>query len=341
MRADENAHTPPASALLPPKVFLRPSSDPGILSVLPLDERPSLSVATGRSALAKALDAASGKTLTGRAWLPSLCCASLAPAFLRRGFTISFYGTAPFALPRLERGDIFLYIHFCGFPNRNAERALKSLPEDRRPVVVEDCVHALFTRGTGNFGDFVLYSFRKFLPVPDGGLLLSREPLDEALSPPLERFISLKTAGLLSGSRRLLEEGETALDADDEAREPSVMGALLLDRLPWSHIPDARRKNYAFLAERLCLPSLDDDTVPLGLPLRIAAGKAELERRLRAAGFEPPLSWDIPRGAPSDEANRLVVLPCDERMEERELALLADIMNSNQSSSIMEIAHGK
>lgn len=325
MRTDTNAHTPPAATLLSPEAFLYSASIPGFFSALPLDERSSLSVATGRSALAKALDAASQKALTGRAWLPSLCCASLAPVFLQRGFSISFYSTAPFIPPRLERGDVFLYIHFCGFPNRIAERALESLPEERLPIVVEDCVHALFTRGTGRFGDFVLYSFRKFLPVPDGGLLLSREPLDDTLSPPLERFISLKTAGLLSGSRRLLEEGEEALDADDEAREPSVMGALLLDRLPWTHIPEARRRNYAFLAERLCLQPLDDGTVPLGLPFRISAGKAELERRLRAAGFEPPLSWDAPRDAPSDEADRLVVLPCDERMEERELARLVRI----------------
>ena len=81
----------------------------------------------------------------------------------------------------------------------------------------------------------------------------------------------------------------------------------------------------AFLAERLRLPPLEDGTVPLGLPFRISAGKAELERRLRAAGFEPPLSWEAPRDAPSDEADRLVVLPCDERMGERELARLVRI----------------
>ena len=118
--------------MLSPEAFLYSASIPGFFSALPLDERSSLSVATGRSALAKALDTASQKALTGRAWLPSLCCASLAPAFLQRGFSISFYGTAPFSLPRLERGDVFLYIHFCGFPNRAAEQALAALPRLKR-----------------------------------------------------------------------------------------------------------------------------------------------------------------------------------------------------------------
>lgn len=298
---------------------------PCLLSLLPLGERHSLSVSTGRSALAKALDTASKGELTGRVWLPSLCCASLAPPFLRRGFTISFYSTAPLLLPRLERGDVFLYIHFCGFPNRLAERALDALPKGKRPIIIEDCVHSLFTPGTGRYGDFTLYSFRKYLPVPDGGLLLSRTPLDGYLAPPLERFISIAAAGLMSGSRRFLAQGEAILDADNETRAPSVMGELLLDRLPWEHIPETRRRNYAYLAERLGLPPLPDGTVPLGAPLHVAVGKAELERRLRASGFELPLSWDAPPGVPSDEADRLVILPCDDQIEEKELERLAGI----------------
>ncbi len=112
-------------------------------------------------ALARALDSLPPARITGRAWLPSLCCASLALPLLRRGFEVRFYsspdeisssGTAP--------GDIFLYIHFCGFPNRPVEEALRSLPAESRPVIIEDCVHALFTRGVGTFGDFALYSFR-------------------------------------------------------------------------------------------------------------------------------------------------------------------------------------
>ena len=101
------------------------------------------------------------------------------------------------------------------------------------------------------------------------------------------------------------------------------MGGLLLDRLPWEHIPAARRENYSFLAGRLGLPALQDGTVPLGVPFRAERGKGELERRLRAEGFEPPLSWDAPPGTPSDEAEKLVVLPCGEGLEEKDLEELA------------------
>lgn len=316
----------PAEFRLPKDILQAPPVSGHLLGILPLDGRFSLSVGTGRMALARALDSLPPARITGRAWLPSLCCASLALPLLRRGFEVRFYsspdeisssGTAP--------GDIFLYIHFCGFPNRPVEEALRSLPAESRPVIIEDCVHALFTRGVGTFGDFALYSFRKFLPVPDGGLISSRLPLDGRLAPPLENFISLKTAGLMAGEPAFLRQGEAVLDSDDGTREPSAMGGLLLDRLPWEHIPAARRENYSFLAGRLGLPALQDGTVPLGVPFRVESGKAELERRLRGAGFEPPLSWDAPPGAPSDEAEKLVILPCDERMNLKDLEELAAV----------------
>jgi len=311
---------------LPPDILRSlPLSRP-LLGILPLDGRFSLSVGTGRMALAQALSSLPPSRMTGRAWLPSLCCASLAPPFLRRGFRLLFYSdplrSPP---PELLPGDVFLYIHFCGFPNRPVEEALRSLPAESRPVIIEDCVHALFTRGVGTFGDFALYSFRKFLPVPDGGLLTSRLPLDGKLAPPLESYISVKTAGLMTGKPAFLRQGEAALDSDDDPREPSAMGNLLLDRLPWEHIPAARRKNYSFLAGQLALPALQDGTVPLGAPVRAESGKAELERLLRAGGFEPPLSWDAPPDAPSNEAGRLVILPCDERLEDRDLETLSEI----------------
>jgi hypothetical protein len=325
----------PAGSLLPPETFSYAPLDRNLLDILPLANRHSLSVAAGRSALAKALDTVIKGSCTGRAWLPSLCCASLAPSFLRRGFSLRFY-SIEYGLPRLSSGDIFLYIHFCGFPNRKTEHALDTLPPQKRPIVIEDCVHSLFTSGTGRYGDFVLYSFRKFLPVPDGALLLSRDEPDGTLEDPLEQFVNIKTLGLITGSANLLRRGEDILDADETVRSPSAMGSFLLDRLPWKHIPEFRRKNYISLAERIGAPPLDDHTVPLGLPLLVQRGKAELERRLRAAGFEPPLSWDSHPDAPSGGADRMVILPCDERITEQDVEtmgrLCADFFRRHPAS---------
>ena len=298
-----------------------------LLEILPLKNRHSLSVSTGRGGLVCALDALPAEEITGRAWLPSLCCSSLGAVFLKRGYTLEFYGDIGCNdLPPVARGDVFLYIHFCGFPNRTVERLLSELPGGSRPFVVEDCVSALFTANVGEFGDFALYSFRKFLAVPDGGLLLSRRPLKADLEPASESFISAKILGGFLNSPELLRRGEDLLDGDDSPREPSDFGRYLLDRLPWEHIPGARRRNYSRLADLIPgAPPLTEETVPLGLPLFVRRGKGELERRLRAKGFEPPFSWGAPPGDPEKEADRVTVLPCDERMGEEDLEKIAEI----------------
>ena len=47
--------------------------------------------------------------------------------------------------------------------------AIKELCRARNICVVEDCAHSLLTDGSGKTGDLAIYSFRKVLPVPDGG----------------------------------------------------------------------------------------------------------------------------------------------------------------------------
>lgn len=51
--------------------------------------------------------------------------------------------------------------------------------------LLEDCAHALFCETpTKDRGDFILYSFNKFLPVPDGALLLSQvSDIDVSVEP--------------------------------------------------------------------------------------------------------------------------------------------------------------
>jgi len=320
----------PGNERLSPDIFSKGPVSPGLPSLLPLDGRKSLSVASGRSALAKGLDSLPKDLLSGRAWLPSLCCPSIADPFLRQGLRLFFYSSPESTpLPHFLPGDVFLYIHFCGFPNRAAEAALKAIPVTERPIIIEDCVHALFTPVVGMFGDFILYSFRKFLPVPDGGLLISRFPVEPKLAPPLESFVSCKVLGSLTGDRSLLRRGEDLLDGDDEARAPSETGRFLLERTEWKDIPPRRRYNACRLSNLIgiSLPG-GAESVPLGIPFRVERGKDELERRIRAAGFETPLSWDCPPGAPDDEASRTVVLPCGEELEEADLREIAAIVNS-------------
>jgi dTDP-4-amino-4,6-dideoxygalactose transaminase len=78
-----------------------------------------------------------------------------------------------------------LYIHFSGFPAPVA--ALQKISRTYEVKLIEDCSHALFgqisNRPMGSFGDAAVFSFRKALPVQDGGALILNNAFGNDFSP--------------------------------------------------------------------------------------------------------------------------------------------------------------
>ena len=79
---------------------------------------------------------------------------------------------------------VLLATHFFGVPQQ-LDR-LSAWCAEREIVLIEDCCHTMFSQihrppGLGLFGEFVVSSPYKFLPVPDGGLIHARHAhrLDE------------------------------------------------------------------------------------------------------------------------------------------------------------------
>ena len=126
------------------------------------------------------------KRVTGRAnvrvWFPDyICNASIAP--LRDlGVDIDFYPLSVNGSPdlasceaMLEGGlpDLIVLVHYFGEPTPAAE--LACFAHKNGAWLVEDSAHILRPAGgIGEFGEFILYSPHKFLPIPDGALLLVR-----------------------------------------------------------------------------------------------------------------------------------------------------------------------
>jgi len=116
-------------------------------------------------------------------WFPDFYCnASLAP--LRElGVELSFYPLLDTChadmvscenMLRDSTPDILVFAHYFGEPFSANEFKLFSCKN--KVWLIEDCAHCLKPENTvGNFGDFVLYSPHKYLPIPDGALMLFRE----------------------------------------------------------------------------------------------------------------------------------------------------------------------
>lgn len=202
-----------------PKFFRSQDASTHIHSLL--DSEHVLWVKSGRSAIyltLRHLNIGKGDYVL----VPSYHCPTMVAPIVELGAKPLFYpihadGTACIEhLTSLAPDHIraILAVHFFGTPRHM--RALREWSNQRGLALIEDCAHTMFGsvdgKPVGTWGDFAIGSLTKFLPVTEGGLLVSQSeelstlPLsDRALKNEIKSFadmlelMSLRpNAGLLS-----------------------------------------------------------------------------------------------------------------------------------------------
>lgn len=137
---------------------------------------------SGRSALYYALLSARLPRDTV-VWMPSFHCGVEVDAAISAGCKIDFYRVAPDLSCDMEDLDRklrekpgpVLLIHYFGFPQPCMPEIVK-LCNRHGVLLIEDCAHALFSRGgdryLGQYGALAIFSLRKSLPLLEGGAYL-------------------------------------------------------------------------------------------------------------------------------------------------------------------------
>jgi dTDP-4-amino-4,6-dideoxygalactose transaminase len=280
-----------------------------------------------------------------RVWLPAYICEELVKVV--PGEKLAFYPVGEKLMPvtgilesSTRPGDIVLGVNYFGRP---PHLAFLEFVERRQDLVfVEDCAQSIDT-GMPPWGHWRLFSPRKLMGVPDGGLLLasSTHPLTVPPSSPMFDMSTFEAS-----IRRFEDEGETqnaAWHAANQMRESAesvsnrrmsrLSGALLhlLDPTP---IIARRRANFAALQERLTrLSFLNDGSpayVPFGFPIRLARGKRDgIISELASTGIFVARHWNkLPSPAQIFQnehrlASELMTLPCDQRYGPDDIARIA------------------
>ena len=282
-----------------------------------------------------------------RIWLPAYICAEVQQAAALDGRRVLYYPTgqdfapdAAYLAERLETGDAVLGVDYFGAPL--PDPGLPALARGRTDVTwIQDRAQCLWPAASP-WGDYVLYSPRKVVGAPDGGILVSRRgPIAEPawtstgdvehLIAALMRFED--PAGLRNDTwypayqrsersmdaaphrmSRLSRELVERFDVDDFARRRTDNAAALLLRLPqWA----------ALSSERLLAGA------PPGLPVSVDDAAA-VAARMADKGIFCARHWaDIP--SPADQfpvehqlSRRLLTLPCDHRYAAAEMDRVAE-----------------
>ena len=143
-----------------------------------------LFLTSGRAAIYHALKLLAGER-GATVLVPSYHCPTMVAPVVLAGLQVQFYGVRPDGLPALESidaaaarpGAAMIVPHYFGLPQSLAE--VREWCDARGIAMIEDCAHSYFgqagSRPVGAWGDFATASLSKFFPVPEAGLLASRD----------------------------------------------------------------------------------------------------------------------------------------------------------------------
>ncbi len=274
------------------------------------------------------------------ALLPALACDSMVHPFELYSHSIQYYRLNQdysIDLDSLNIGQgtqLFLYGDYFG-RSAISDSALEKLREQGNVIFIEDRTHNLIWERQCSFKpDYIMASLRKWLPIPDGGLLWGKisKPLGNTTIFSTTRlkaqcmrheFLVYGDENIKTEYRKIFSTVSNLMDED----EPSAMSAYayaLVKDTDWTWVRRTRQQN----AEALILilatspyikfiqnkPGISDLYVPFIVPNR-----DEVQRRLSAEGIFNTIIWPLMEEqkqicsvAKFTEENMLAA-PCDQR----------------------------
>lgn len=283
------------------------------------------------------------------ALLPALACDSMIHPFELYGHKIQYYKLNEdysIDLENLGAGEeqmLFLYVDYFGRPAIQDEE-LEKLRERENIIFIEDRTHNLIWERQHSFQpNYIMASLRKWLPVPDGGLLWGpiSKPLgnDTAFSSTRlkaqwmrHEFLACGDESIKTEYRKIFSTVSDLMDKDG----PSAMSAYaytIAKDTNWNWVRKARQKNAETLISILSSSpyisfiqnkgGLSDLYVPFTVPNR-----DEVQRRLSTEGIFNTIIWPLStqqksecRVAKYTEENMLAA-PCDQRYTTDDMKLI-------------------
>jgi len=337
----------PANEIIGGMFGLQATSDSGAMSP-PFLQDQNLCLVNARSAIRLLV----GQLTPQQVWCPSYLCHTILEAIRGTMAGVRFYEVnydlviASYDwLDQVQEGDLVIFIDYFGFIGDPdcAVRARK-----RGAWVLEDASQALLSGIVGRFSDFILYSPRKFVGIPDGGILCNHSKFHfqhvDLMAPPSNWWRKAFLASVLrrefdihGGTRQWFELfQETEPNAPIGSFAMSELSRVLLqNNFDYTTIAQRRVGNYHTLADKLgslaLFPHLPDQIVPLGFPIRMK-NRDVIRQVLFAHEIYPPVHWPIPETVPREyvESHKLaaevMTLPCDQRYDSSDMNRIAEVV---------------
>jgi hypothetical protein len=289
-----------------------------------------LKVQSARSALRAVLEASD----FARVLVPAYVCNSVIRAISDSGRTLEFYHLDDQLRPRFAGGvpadTALLCVNYFGLCEDIVARLQNTVAPSQ---LIVDNTQALFAPHSNALGS--IYSPRKFVGLPDGGLLATRTL---RIVPPTEEDHGSmrRMEHLLVRMASTAREGYRSFVASDHSLEdtrPLQMSRLttrLLRSVDMHAVENQRRANFTRLAEAFDPINtrrwnLGPACVPLCYPLVLEKDMTDVRKRLADRNIYVPTYWEDAReriesgGVEKVMLDNSLALPCDQRYRDEDM----------------------
>ena len=282
-------------------------------------------------------------------WMPSFLCDVLLKAV--HNINVKFYEVDSHLqvsrewLDTVQGDELVVLIDYFGF---QFDPALATRIKECGSWILEDASQALHSSHVGNYSDFVLFSPRKFLGVPDGGILRYNANMDfsgiQLKDPPSEWWLRSLNSTILRREFDLYggERSWFSLFQENEKNSPigpysmsSLSKTLLEHSFDYSCVIEKRIENYKvlnnYLSQFALFPNLPADVVPLGYPIHLE-NRDYVRKILFDNNIYPPVHWPINDMVPQTFveshhlADTILTLICDQRYNPTDMKRTAEIV---------------
>ena len=259
-----------------------------------------------------------------------------------------------------EKVKVLYVIHYFGVPqSEEYAREVLRLKKEYGAAVIEDLTQTLYTRSPGRigYGDYLVASTRKWMPVTDGGLLAVKDGVDCPDNKLADAYDEAVYRQLLISIMRdyfdthPLEDKTAYLQMEKEAnkaryldftpREMTEVTRRILFAMDHEESIRRRRENYQWLYRELSgLEGLEilshpldenGDYVPFGLVILVEK-RQECYDFLASHGVIGEIQWVLPLEYydPGEDARYMsdhnIMLQIDQRYGIEEMRVVADLI---------------
>ena len=307
------------------------------------------------------------KSVGCTALIPAYTCQTVITPFEEVGWRCEYYSVHKDLridivdlLSAIERyHPLLVVVHpYFGMDLNEKEMYAFSQIKEKGIEIVVDLTQCLFSTKQYPFASFLVASYRKWLPIPDGGYLKKLTKEFEIIQPDNEntefdeKVISamyLRSLYFEQGEQRtkdisirLSKSADTLVENNIVPHRMSKVAHNLLNRENLEINQKCRLGNYTFLfnnvheSERIikvCKRMSNVTTAPLYFAVFVD-DRASLQRHLANSAIYAPIIWPVEdeRVLISEEVkyiyDHLLAIPCDQRYDEEDMLRMVEIINN-------------